>query len=529
MTPKHGAAILLCGELESLGNDLDVRAVESWLGERFPEARVVRAPGPCENPESFLNSCPIGSGRLILGLCRSVDKPELHRHLRKRGRDPFEVEVVALGGYGPQVPPRQEGTEKAKALLGGAMARSRAYSGSHPENIKPILSWDQRVSRRSLFTLPPLFYEAVPSISAEACAAKEGCRVCVVACPREAIGPADGRGLTLDKSLCTGCGACVSACPRTAIDLPGASPSQLDAQLAALLGGAPAAPSPRGIVFVCERGVSTLEALAQKGLPYPAGWFPVEVPCIGMVTPAWLLHSLNLGACAVAVLPCSREECRFGRPDVVRGRVDCTRELLSMLGASPERVRLLDPSDAPTLARELASLPEPLSSHAGARSNGASLFTPRAATRALLDLADAYGAGRDRSLTHPHSPFGVVEVTEGCTACGACVQACPTGSLALERDREGLALTFEAGLCIGCGECVPVCPESVVRVEQVTDLLRLSRGKHALYRDSEARCEKCGGPVAPRAMLDRIGALLGNNPAISTITQYCLPCRGALR
>jgi hypothetical protein len=67
-----------------------------------------------------------------------------------------------------------------------------------------------------------------------------------------------------------------------------------------------------------------------------------------------------------------------------------------------------------------------------------------------------------------------------------------------------------------------------VRVERVTDLQRLAQGRHGLYQDSEVRCKKCGAPVAPRAMLERIGALLGSDRAMSAIASYCLTCRGIL-
>ena len=45
-------------------------------------------------------------------------------------------------------------------------------------------------------------------------------------------------------------------------------------------------------------------------------------------------------------------------------------------------------------------------------------------------------------------------------------------------------------------------------------------------RSSEVLCEKCGGPVAPDDMIKKITALLGSDPTVSTITRFCLSCRG---
>lgn len=520
--------ILLCEELERLGHGLDLAAVEEGLAGEHPEVEIRRAPGPCGRAAAWLDAGLKAAGGLILGLC-SVNggKDELRARAMRLGLDPFGIEVLDLGAFCALAHPRPQATEKAKLLLGAALAKARAYRGSRPENAKPVLSWDQQVSRRGLFTLPPVRYEAVPSIQQEACAAEEGCRVCAMACPRGALAPSEDGRMTLNKASCTGCGACVSTCPRGAFSFPGASLPEIEAQVAALLNGSTADLQPRGILFTCRQNAATLEGLARAGGAGAAGWLPVEVPCAGMVTPTWLLQCLNLGAAAATVLTCGREGCRFGQPEVVRGRVEYARQALSMVGASPERVRLLDPADPAELAGALASVPAPSCEHHDGSSRPAS-FGPQGTAAALLNLAEVHGAGHDRSLAHPYSPLGIVELKEGCTGCGACVHACPTGALALERDREGLSLAFEAARCVGCGECAPACPEGVFRVERATDLQRLSRGRLTLYRDREPRCVACGGPIASQKMLERIKTLLGEDRAVGAVTRYCLTCRGAM-
>jgi len=523
--------VLLCTALEGLGSGLDLQAIRKSLGERLPAVEVRAVPDLCDRPgeiaEAVVRS---GAVRLVLGLCTQVyPEIELHAHARRVGIDPFGVEVVNLGAYCAQVHKHSEATDKAKLLLEAAIARARAFPGSHPDSVKPVISWNQTVSRRALFTLPPLHYEPVPSIRREDCAFDEGCRVCAMTCPWQALDPAEGL-MVLNKSRCTGCGGCVSACPQTAIDLPRVSPQQINAQIATLLNGSSLSVGPRGILFVCAKSTQALEGLAQKGLSYPAGWLPVEVPCIGMVTATWLLQCLNLGAAATAVLPCLRDDCRFGQKEVTEGRVAYCREFLDALGASPDSVRLFNPHDEGHLTRALGSLPEPDKEPEKERPREIGLFAPQATAGALLGLAERFAPSSDRSFAHPYSPVGVVQVEQGCTTCEACVHVCPTGALGLERDGELRELTFDAGLCIGCEVCAPVCPEKVVRVEKMTDIPRLAQGKLTLHRDSEVLCEACRAPVAPGAMLKRIAGMLGPEDAgtLSFITRYCNSCRGTL-
>ncbi|MFQ5882205.1 MAG: 4Fe-4S binding protein [Candidatus Methylomirabilales bacterium] len=524
--------VLLCTALEKLGNGLDLHEIRRWLEEEIPAVEVWAVPELCGQPGEIAEAVATsGALRLVLGLCsRDYPQIELHAHARRVGIDPFGAEVVNLGAYCAQVHPRPWATDKAKLLLQAAVARALAFPGSQPDSVKPVLSWNQTVSRRALFTLPPLHYEPVPFIRPEACAVEEGCRVCAMTCPREALVASEGGRMVLDKTHCTGCGACVSVCPQKAINLPGVSPQQIDAQLAALLNTASIPLHPRAILFVCARSAPALERLARNGLSYPAGWLPVEVPCIGMVTPPWLLHCLSMGAAATGVLPCLREDCRFGKREVQEGRVGYCREFLGMLGESLDAVRLLDPNDEGGVARALDSLPE-RATHSGAdRPGNVALFGSRPPAQALLRLAEKFAPSLDRSLVHPYSPVGRVQVEQGCTACEACVTACPTGALAMRRDEEGRALTFDTGLCIACEACVPVCPEKVLRVEKVTDLSRLAQGKLTVYRESEIRCEACGAPVAAGAMLGRIAELLGTGDAgiFSFVTRYCVSCRGSL-
>lgn len=520
--------VLICTKLERLGNGLDLEMIRKWLQLKVPSVDVRTVLQLCERAGRAVETVATnGAVRVVLGLCsQDYSEIELHSHVRKIGLDPFGVEVVNLGAHCALVHPRSQATGKAKLLLAAAVARARAFFGGGAESAKPVFSLNQTVSRRALFTLPPLHYKPVVSIRRADCAFDEGCRVCATTCPHGALEPSEDTLMGLDKSRCTSCGACVSACPQIAIDLPGASSDQIGTQVAALLENESIDVDARAILFVCKRGVSILSRLAENGFSYPAGWLPVEVPCVGIITPAWLLQCLNQGAAAVGVLPCGLEDCRFGHTEITKGKMDYCREFLSSVGASPDLVRLLDPRNERELARTLGSISGWEVKHRVGHPTGSAHLGPRATAGVLLELAENFAPFPGGSLAHPYSPVGVVEVGTGCTVCEACIRVCPTEALGVQRDTEGVALNFDPGLCIGCEACVPVCPERVVRVEKVTDLSRLAQGIVTLHRSSEVLCEKCGGPVAPDDMIKKITALLGSDPTVSTITRFCLSCRG---
>ena len=46
----------------------------------------------------------------------------------------------------------------------------------------------------------------------------------------------------------------------------------------------------------------------------------------------------------------------------------------------------------------------------------------------------------------------------GCTKCGECVKACPTGAIYIENE----ILKFDNSKCIKCDRCVYTCPNSTI-------------------------------------------------------------------
>lgn len=522
---RTGIRVLLCGDLRDA---LDLDALCARLvqdGSQSPPA-IVRS--LCHAPAE-VSAALAGTAGAVLGLC-SLDyaEAEMQSLARKAGLDPYGIESVNLGTIGARTPGHGQTVEKAALLLRGAVAKAGAHQGSIADSLVPYLApMSQRVSRRALFTLPPLRYRVAASIDRERCTADRGCSLCAQACPRDALEWTAGR-IRVEQARCEACGVCVGACPRDAVQLPGSSQAQLSAQLDALLRtDAPALPE-RRIAFFCRGAVADVQRASGDGVGPSEPRLPVVVPCVGMVSVACILQCLALGAVAVELTPCGAE-CPFGQDEAIRARVDYCRGLLAVLGGPDQsgRVRLVG-SDGETAeetgALEVAGLPRPIHE---APSPG--FFGPDAAARALLMLADEYDAPTDVAIRHPASPLGAVRVdARKCTACGLCAGACPTETLQFERDDGAIRLTLDPALCTGCGTCVGACPEAgAIAVERVTDLDALRWGRTAVYEDTEARCVACGAPVAPNAMLERVAALLGSEQATLSgyLRSYCPSCR----
>lgn len=527
-TAPGRVAVLLSQRLATVGQGVDVAALREWLEttEAAVQAHVVqdlvRQPGQIARliAES-------GARHLVLvPTPGELSIAEAQTQARKAGLDPLGIVVLDLGPHALLASAPAVATERARLLLGAAIARARAFPGSGPEHLKPSLSVS--VSRRALFSLAVHEYRPVPAAVPALCAADRGCRRCLDACPQDAL-RLRNRQVELNKTRCESCGLCQTACPTGAMAFPTQSSAELEAEIGALLGPTTADLAPRGILFVCRQSAPVLEASIARGFRHPAGWLPVSVPCAGSLSPSLILRSLALGAAAVGIAAC-RDECAFRQGDTVTERVAFCQELLRQLGDCAERVRFCPVSGDDPSAWALPDAPLVVPT----ASSGWPAQDPRAASAALLRLAEACSAPVDLVLSHPQSPWGSIALDrEGCTACEACAKACPTGALAAERDGGAIGISFDAALCTACGLCVPRCPEverGVLRLRREVDLRRLGAGRTIIYRDQTPRCVKCGAAVAPAAMIARVAALLGDDyPALAaTVTSYCMDCRGVV-
>jgi len=527
--------VLLCGSLGRRIPALDPGELANWVVESKAGTRAVVVPDLCSSLGAVAEAADDDTRTLVLGLCSNeYREPEFQRSARKAGIDPLAIAVVAPGSYSATLEQDQDVGSVTKTLLAAAVARVRAFPGSQPEDIRPyVVGGGQRISRRALFTTPPIAYRPVVSIDRKVCAASTGCDQCVEACPADALANVDG-AIRVTRRSCVSCGLCQSACPTSAAQLPGQTIAQLEAEVRELLTN-PALDSdvPRATLFVCRQNVSALDSLSRSSSPMAPQWLPLSVPCSGFVSPAIILQSLAHGAAAVGILGCGND-CRYGQREHTQGKIDYCQKALAALGLPSGVVTFFDASlGASSLA---ASLNSPLEGwrNAAALTSRLSFSGPSAAASALIALAAA-AANDDApaALDHPYSPLGLVKIdSDGCTGCGSCAQTCPTGALDLAQGNT-VTLKYDSTLCTGCAQCVSVCPERVVHVSRTTDLARLGNGPEGLYEDETVRCRSCGSPVAPVAMLKRIEAALSrdgerpNDATMRTITSLCPACRGS--
>ena len=525
-------AILLCGDLQTRDNGLDLKELCTWMEWENLETETRVAQGLCNAPDEVYISARAGSRHIVLGLCSSdYAALEMHSNARKVGLDPLGVEVVDLGALCTSLSAEAHRSEKARLLLAAAVARARAYSGSSPANLKsyfPPLS--EKMSRRALFTVPPLQYQAVASIASEKCAHEQGCMLCVSACPRGAIRSFQST-VRVDKSKCDPCGICVATCPRGAVELPGNSAAQLSAQIAALIGTETGVLDERNILFACKSVLHAPERGAWSDMVGGSTWLPVEVPCVGMISAGCILECLARGATTVGILTCG-DDCPFDQGSTVDGRVEYCKKALRLLGDSPERVTVLAPAgEGSAIDLKSGTFAGGLASNSSALHPDGSFFGPEVAARALLQIAEAHGVSSDLCFEHPHSPFGTVHIlSDLCTGCGACAVECPTGALIFRTESGSVSLTFDPMFCTGCGNCESNCPEShanVIQVKKMTDLGRLNRGSEVLFQEKYALCASCGAAIAPQAMINRIEALLsrGSSKVSTASLRYCPECR----
>lgn len=496
------AGVAICADLASHGIDPD--ALTARLEAEDVPVSIV--PGPCDRTDAARWN---GWSRTVFAVCPGgPSDEEVRARARRAGVDPgvgvASVDVTAVSVLGPE--DRRE--ERAAVVLRARAAGIASSTPSPPEAFRMALPGG-KVSRRSLLSFGGIRYVPVAAVGEVGCRGTVACGICVEACPVDAI-HRDGPVPRVDADACIGCAACVSACPVDgAARVPGAGLERFESELAALTASGERA----GILVGCQ------------GAPDPAQdrlsgtWLPIRVPCLSVVTPAWALASLAAGAGAVAFAGCGGG-CRAGGAERTEAIVAFGREVLDHAGVDdPEaRVRLLLPVD-----RDRSSpgpWPEDLPP-LGTPTWRPHLREPGASARALAALGATRG-----SVANDRSPLGRVTFeSDRCTMCGLCATVCPTGAIRFDQGAVAAALDLERAACIGCEHCSTICPEHALSVERVVDLERLGGVPEPLKRSTLARCRRCGDPVAPTAMLERLRPAL--DPALlATIEGLCQRCRG---
>lgn len=504
--------VAICGSRHDGAPVIDPERILDRLDGSAPARIVERL---CRRPAAVRELAEEGTARrLALAVCDGrPSTQELREAGSAAGLDPFGVEVLRLDVVGALGPP-EAAADRAAAAIAGAVESARREPPTSGARLAPTLE-GPAISRRALITLGRRGSRPVASVDQGACLGSSQCGLCIFACPVGAILPSTPTP-TVAAESCIACGACLAWCPTGAVGLPAASLEAFAARIGTIASW-PWEGRPPGILLGCG---GALVRCTEQGPTAAPGWLPVPLPCLSIVTAAWILGALAAGAPAVGLLGCG-SGCDAGSDGPARARAAYCRELLTSVGIEPERVLVLEPWPIP---------PPPTDRPLGASIERLTLREPDGTAAAVLALAPVGSSSNGAAgLTHPASPLGAVVVDEdGCTLCGVCAEACPTGALAFEQGGDEAVLTLDAARCLACDRCAAACPEHVLTIERRTDPDRIRQGRRRLTFGRLVRCTRCGGPVAPERMLARVAEMLPDDPPwlLGPLGRRCSACRG---
>lgn len=226
------------------------------------------------------------------------------------------------------------------------------------------------------------------------------CAICSSVCPLDAIITDEKTGeVKLDIEKCQVCGICVSACPVSAIETAYYDSDSLINYVKKSVSETEA----EGLLLTCRSNDplpdKVREALRRQNLTQ---FISLRLPCVGRVSPEFLLKVLASGIKRIAVVPCE-DYCRFKEGSKVGVR----------------RFKLMQ-----TLLGQLN-----------------------------LETALTVIEGLPRARIE----------TEKCVSCGDCVEACSNQAIQLKSTPRVAELNIDK--CSGCGACVVVCPTLAISIE----------------------------------------------------------------
>jgi formate hydrogenlyase subunit 6/NADH:ubiquinone oxidoreductase subunit I len=125
--------------------------------------------------------------------------------------------------------------------------------------------------------------------------------------------------------------------------------------------------------------------------------------------------------------------------------------------------------------------------------------------------------------------------SEKCTACGACVNMCPSHAIDLVEENGKFKIFYHLWKCSFCGTCQQVCPEDAVTL--TNDYFIQDVAKEGLVTVGEMErmnCSVCGKPHITKAQFRAVKArILGNAPSTGTgeidaSLSACHECKSAV-
>ena len=435
------------------------------------------------------------SGLVLIGLAATPSYwPQARRRLAELGANTLKARYIDADRDAILLGSRRE--EAVSLLVKAWSAFLKAVPRSPQPRVKVALN--HRVSRRELLRRAPyatLEYTATPLVLSEGCSRLASCRLCLEACPYNALSEKPPEP---DLARCAECGFCASYCPNEYLWDPTSPRSSLRSFIEALTSHEPMP----ALIVTCSKLREKLYEKVDKGDTGRApGVVIYEVSCIASLPLSRLMYLTYTGVAVFYYCPADERALCPKRRGADR-YFETLRKAANVFKLDYKAIETLDE----------------------AFSGGKALQAPlRDATRedVVRSLAREDG-GVEEGL-----PFYMVRVSEECTFCGACVSRCPAEALGVEAAEKYRLLFSHAG-CIGCGECVLACPENAVQLIGLADAQLLRSGKHVEVASSPtARCQLCGRPIGPESMVRRVKERLEEAfpSSASEAAQLCPECR----
>jgi ferredoxin len=116
--------------------------------------------------------------------------------------------------------------------------------------------------------------------------------------------------------------------------------------------------------------------------------------------------------------------------------------------------------------------------------------------RELIGKVIEHKFGGNNSIIkyNPEYPWGNLRIDERrCTACGTCVQICPTGAISEKSENGRKLIYFNSYLCSNCSLCREACLNKAIEVEEDFDLADIFKGKEKIAAEiTLTSCIICG-------------------------------------